>query len=309
MTIQSLSQISSIPPERFSSGIAYMDELLGGGIIAGSTILFAGLPGSGKSTCLIQLAYEVAQGTGKRVLYVAGEESKGQIKMRAERLAVDSDKIFLTNEPLVEDIIMAISEIKPELIIVDSVQTLHSSSMRTAPGTPSQIRYGLMTLCEIAQSKGITIIFVGHSTKGGYIAGLQTFQHMVDVTLYLGINEDNTRFLQVHKNRFGATGVTQSLYMSEYGIFDYPEEEKPFGAVKHITLTPEKVAKNLEGSLARPFVLMALEWLKQEAKKYPEMTNVGTTTLTSAQINKITGSRPVWKLVVNWAIKQIEDKS
>ena len=305
MTIQTLNQISSIPPERFSSGFAYMDELLGGGIIAGSTILFAGLPGAGKSSLLLQVSYEVAQGADKRVLYVAGEESKRQIKGRAERLAVNSDKIFLTNEPLVEDILTAIDETQPNLIIIDSVQMLHSNSMRTSPGTPSQIRYGLMTLCEVAQTKGITIVFVGHSTKGGYIAGLQTFQHMVDVTLYLGINEDNTRFLQVHKNRFGATGVTKSLYMSEYGIFDYPEEEKPFGAIKHITLTPEDIARKLEGSSARPFVLMILEWLKQEARKYPEMTNNGTTTLTSTQMEKLTENHPIWKPITKWAIKQI----
>lgn len=221
-----LNEIEAPEQERLITKLSYIDDTLGGGITKGSSILFAGLPGAGKSTLLMQLSDELSNGMGKKVLYISGEESVEQVKRRAERLGVNSSRVYLTQGVKVEGVIKQIRDISPDLVIIDSLQMLHSSYTNTAPGTPSQIRYALMTLCELAKNEGITIIFIGHSTKAGYISGLQTYQHMVDVVLFLGVNEDHTRFAEVIKNRYGATGRSKPLYMTPFGVADNPKGPK-----------------------------------------------------------------------------------
>jgi len=304
LKIYPLNEISPIPPERFSTGIYYFDNLLGGGIVAGSTMIVAGLPGSGKSTMFTQLSYQLAESAHKIVLYIAGEENKEQIKMRAERLAVNSGIIFLDEEVEIEKIIEAIDKVVPDVVIVDSMQMIYSNTLKPAPGSPSQMKYGLMTLCKIAKQRNIAIIFIGHATKGGYIAGLQTFQHMVDVVLFLGVNEDYTRFIKVNKNRFGESGISQNLYMSKYGLFDQCGIEKPFGeqtSNKETMLTESEVKKMTEGSLARPVILASVGWLKDQANLCS-----GTTNLTSENIDKLTEGHPIWKPLVKYSMKWLE---
>jgi len=308
MNIYPLNQIASKPPEKFTTGIDYFDKVLDGGLVKSSTTLMAGMSGAGKSSLLTQVSYGIAE-NGNRVLYIAGEESKEQIKMRTDRLAINSNLIFLYEEVEVSKVIEAIKEINPELVIIDSMQMLYSNTIKTAPATPTQMRYGLMTLCKLAKDDDLTIIFVGHSTKGGYVAGLQSFQHMVDVVLYLGINDDDTRFIKVNKNRFGQTGITTNLYMSKYGLFDTNDVIVPFGEIKKDRIfSLEEINKITEGQLIKPVIVASYKWLKKEAITNPNVNICnGTATLTSGKIKAITEGHLVWGKVVdysmNWLLK------
>ena len=265
--IYPLNQISSDPPPRFKTGIEGLDKVLGGGLVKGANILVAGTPGSGKSTLLIQLAYQLSAGENKRVLYVAGEENKEQLKMRAVRLGIDSGKILLMEDTEVEHIIEAKTDLAPDLVIIDSLQTLFSKSLRTTPGSSSQIKNGLLTLCALAKKTGTTFVFIGHSTKGGFIAGLLTLQHMVDVTLYLGVNDDDTRFLRANKNRFGTIDFIWQTYMTEYGLANDLSAVQPDGYSKTITLTNSEIENLIEGhAIWGPIVSASIDWLKRQAE-------------------------------------------
>src|SRR3990167_1144966 len=249
-----LNKIPPIPPQRFLSGYVGFDHLLGGGIVKGSALLIAGTPGSGKSTILMQLAFNWATLANQKVLYVAGEENRQQIKMRAVRLGIDSSKILLYENTEVEAVIEKEEELKPDIIIVDSLQTLYSKALKTQIGSPTQIRNGLFTLIGLAKSKQVTIIFIGHSTKGGYIGGLQTYQHMVDVVLYLDIDEvDHSRTLIAKKNRFGSIDFVWTLEMTENGlvdpehpfVFTQPEiqEQTTTSTSRNVNLTEDQVER------------------------------------------------------------------
>ncbi len=265
MEISTLNKISAENQTRYSTGINYLDTILGGGLVTGETILFAGLPGAGKSTFLLQMAYHLSVAKQKRVLYINGEESKESIKSRANRLCIDSNKIFLYDETKVEEIIKATNMVAPDIIIVDSIQMLSSTSLRTASGTPSQTRMSLLLLCALAKKKNITIFFVGHSTKGGYIAGLQTLQHMVDAVFFLGVNDDMTRSLKTSKNRYGETLITQDLYMTKYGLTDNPYQNKPDSIIQNIPYTEKQIKVAIEGTFMKPLVLASITWLKEKS--------------------------------------------
>ena len=283
-----LNKISPIPPQRFLSGYVGFDQLMGGGIVKGSALLIAGTPGSGKSTALMQLAFNWATLANQKVLYIAGEENKEQIKMRAVRLGVDSSKILLYENTEVEAIIEKEEELKPDIIIVDSLQTLYSKTLKTQIGSPTQIRNGLFTLIGLAKSKQITIVFIGHSTKGGYIGGLQTYQHMVDVTLYLDIDDiDHSRTLVSKKNRFGSIDFVWELEMTENGLID-PEhpfvftqpvaegEPRPNGREsitttstnRNVNLTEDQVERIIADHPVWGFMVRAsMNFLKKEVQK------------------------------------------
>lgn len=259
--VQPLSQISSTPPICYPTGLPELDSVLGGGLVRGSTVLTAGVPGAGKSTLLLQLANHIANSLNKRVLYLAGEESSKQIKMRAERLKINSSLILLMEKPEVEEVIRVINEAEPEVLIIDSLQMMYSDTSKSAPGTPTQMKYSLLTVSRIARQKEITVIFIGHATKGGYIAGLQTLQHMVDVVLFLRKNEDDSRTLEVHKNRFGETANTWDTEMTSVGLVTRPVVSEANG-VKNINLTSEQF-NNLTSRhpFWKPLVKASLEWL------------------------------------------------
>ena len=304
-TITPLNQILPIPPIRYQTGLTYFDDVLGGGLVEGSTLIISGSPGCGKSTMMVQVAYKLSERkldfqNNLKVLYIAGEENKKQIKMRTERLAINSSNIFLDEDIQVEKVIVAIEETDPKIVVVDSLQMLYTDTLKTPPSSPTQMRFCLQTLCRLAKQKGITIIFVGHSTKSGYIAGLQSLQHTVDCVLWLSLNEDNTRTFQAKKNRFGSIEPTYTLYMNEFGLFEYPEEKIPFGQIKEINLTETEIHEIARKSGRGFLIHFSLAWLKEQAKKEADfnLAQNKTFTLTSHHINSILQKHPLMSLIV-----------
>lgn len=206
-----LDAIGAEQGARHSSGIDELDRVLGGGFVAGSLVLVGGDPGIGKSTLLLQVS--AAQTFGGKVLYVSGEESPQQIKLRAERLGVSGRGILLLPEICLERVAESLVRLRPALCIVDSVQTLYSEELQAAPGSVSQVREVTAGLLRIAKQLGVCIVLVGHVTKDGAIAGPRVLEHMVDCVLYFeGEQHNSLRILRAVKNRFGAT--------NELGIFE-----------------------------------------------------------------------------------------
>jgi DNA repair protein RadA/Sms len=193
-----------------------LNRVLGGGVVDGSLVLIGGDPGIGKSTLLLQLSGQLAE-TQRKVLYVSGEESASQIKMRAERLKVNSERFYLYPETDMSSVRAVIEELHPEYVIIDSVQTMQEPDIESAVGSVSQIREITAELMQIAKTNNITIFIVGHVTKGGAIAGPKILEHMVDTVLYFEGDLHHTyRILRAVKNRFGST--------NELGIFEMREE-------------------------------------------------------------------------------------
>ena len=194
------------------------DLVLGGGIVEGSLVLIGGAPGVGKSTLLLKIAGNIAK-SGHRVLYVSGEESKGQIKLRANRLNANYDSIFLLSEIVLENILSTIEANSYEVVIIDSIQTLYSSVLSSAPGSVSQVREITFHLMRIAKEKKIAIFIIGHITKEGSIAGPRVLEHMVDTVLYFDSNlSKDIRMLRAFKNRFGSTNEIAIFEMAEEGL-------------------------------------------------------------------------------------------
>ncbi len=206
-----LCEIELSDEERVSTGISELDRVLGGGIVKGSMILVGGDPGIGKSTLLLQMCETV--NCKSTILYASGEESQKQIKLRADRLNVKNQKLLLLAETNLTSITSYIDEAKPDLLIIDSVQTVYCPEVDSAPGSVSQVREVTMRLMEIAKGKGISVFLVGHITKDGNIAGPKILEHMVDCVLYFeGESHHFHRILRGVKNRFGST--------NEIGVFE-----------------------------------------------------------------------------------------
>jgi len=209
---QPITEITQTKVTRFSSLDIELDMVLGGGIVPGSLTLIGGSPGVGKSTLLLKIGGNVAS-SGKNVLYVSGEESPGQIKIRSDRLDANSEKLFLLSEIRLEQVLVELSQRNYELIIIDSIQTLYSEKITSAPGSVSQVREITFELMRLAKEKNIAVLIIGHITKDGSIAGPRVLEHMVDVVLYFeGDASKELRILRGFKNRFGST--------SEIGIFE-----------------------------------------------------------------------------------------
>jgi DNA repair protein RadA/Sms len=212
---QQLNAISGEKLIRQPSGIGEVDRVLGGGIVPGSVLLLGGDPGIGKSTLLLQLASKLAQ----PVLYVSGEESPEQIKLRAERLGVNSPDISLLAATNVEVIQATLERTKPKLLIIDSIQTMYDPAFPSTPGSLVQVRETAIRIQQSAKRLGIPVVLVGHMTKEGTVAGPRTLEHLVDVVLYLeGEPEHELRVLRAAKNRFGDASETGLLAMGEKGL-------------------------------------------------------------------------------------------
>ena len=211
-----LNEIEAGVEDRMSCGIGELDRVLGGGIVRGSLMLLGGDPGIGKSTLLLQVCRNLSN-LGHYALYVSGEESPRQIKMRAERLKVKTEKLKILSETSLDDIVDIISREKPELVIIDSIQTMYSEGVGAAPGSVSQIRETTAVLLRIAKDLGISIFIIGHVTKEGAVAGPRVLEHMVDTVLYFeGDSKGSYRILRGVKNRFGST--------DEIGVFEMDGE-------------------------------------------------------------------------------------
>jgi len=212
----SYAEIESQDDARTSSGIEEFDRVLGGGIVAGSLVLIGGSPGIGKSTIVIQMADKLSQSNAK-VLYVSGEESERQIKMRGERLGLNAENLFLLPETNLENILAETERLNPHFVIVDSIQTVFSEKIESAPGSVSQVREVAGQFMMFAKQTATPVFLVGHVTKEGSIAGPKTLEHIVDTVLYFeGDRHHNHRIIRATKNRFGAA--------NEIGIFEMTNE-------------------------------------------------------------------------------------
>lgn len=232
----SYSAIESQDEARVSSGIDEFDRVLGGGIVAGSLVLIGGAPGIGKSTIVIQMADKLGR-NGTRVLYVSGEESERQIKMRGERLGVAADNLFLLPETNLQSILIETDKLRPNFIIVDSIQTVFSEKIESAPGSVSQVRDVAGQFMMFAKQTGTPVFLTGHVTKEGSIAGPKTLEHIVDTVLYFeGDRHHNHRIIRATKNRFGAANEIGVFEMTNTGLIPVgnPSElflqERPEGA-------------------------------------------------------------------------------
>lgn len=230
-----LAQISMEKEERIYTGIKELDRVLGGGIVAGSLVLVGGDPGIGKSTLLLQVCRNLAE--SKKVLYISGEESLKQIKLRADRLGTFTDNLLLLCETNLNNIRTAIERVKPDVAVIDSIQTMYNEEVSSAPGSVSQVRETTGILMQIAKGMGISIFIVGHVTKEGVVAGPRVLEHMVDTVLYFeGDRHAAYRILRGVKNRFGSTNEIGVFEMRESGLeevenpSEYMLNGKPKGA-------------------------------------------------------------------------------
>ena len=215
--IQSLSEISLQETPRFTSGFKELDRVLGGGIVPGSAILIGGHPGAGKSTLLLQVMCELAK--NMTALYVTGEESLQQVAMRANRLNLPTDKLNMLSETSVEQICNLADQLKPQIIVVDSIQVMHLSDIQSSPGSVAQVRECASFLTRYAKTRQVAIIMVGHVTKDGTLAGPKVLEHAIDCSLLLeGEADSRFRTLRSHKNRFGAVNELGVFGMTEQGL-------------------------------------------------------------------------------------------
>ena len=206
-----LTEIDTDKEIRFSTGMGELDRVLGGGAVKGSLVLVGGAPGIGKSTLMLQICQSLCRFS--KVLYVSGEESVSQLKMRAKRLGVQSDQLFVLSETALEDVLASVEAEKPDVLIVDSIQTLCSHDMDSAPGSIAQVKECTMALMQLAKGQDITVFVIGHINKEGSIAGPKVLEHMVDCVLsFEGDQHMTYRILRAAKNRFGAT--------NEIGVFE-----------------------------------------------------------------------------------------
>jgi DNA repair protein RadA/Sms len=215
--VMSLADIEAIDVPRFGTGIEEFDRVLGGGLVAGGVVLIGGDPGIGKSTLLLQALANLSR--VKRVLYVSGEESGAQIALRAKRLAVDARELMLQAEIQLEKILATLAEHKPQVAVIDSIQTVYSDALTSAPGSVAQVRECAAQLTRFAKQNGVTIIMVGHVTKEGALAGPRVLEHIVDTVLYFeGDTHSSFRLVRAIKNRFGAVNELGVFAMSDKGL-------------------------------------------------------------------------------------------
>ena len=220
-TPQKLTQVDTDTEIRFSTGMGELDRVLGGGAVAGSLVLVGGAPGIGKSTLLLQICDSLC--AGRSVLYVSGEESERQLKLRAQRLGVSPDQLYILSETRLSDVLAAVAEIKPDILIVDSIQTLYNEENDSSPGSISQVKDCTMSMMQLSKAEGLTVFVVGHINKDGNIAGPKVLEHMVDCVLYFeGDQNSSYRLLRAAKNRFGSTNEIGVFEMMDKGLVEVP---------------------------------------------------------------------------------------
>ncbi|RSZ59664.1 DNA repair protein RadA [Massilia atriviolacea] len=215
--VLSLADIEAVDVPRFGTGIEEFDRVLGGGLVSGGVVLIGGDPGIGKSTLLLQALANISH--AKSTLYVSGEESGAQIALRARRLGVDGKQLKLQAEIQLEKILGTLADLKPEVAVIDSIQTVYSDALTSAPGSVAQVRECAAQLTRVAKQTGVTIILVGHVTKEGALAGPRVLEHIVDTVLYFeGDTQSSFRLVRAIKNRFGAVNELGVFAMTEKGL-------------------------------------------------------------------------------------------
>lgn len=234
-TPQKLSEVATDAELRFKTGMGELDRVLGGGAVEGSLVLVSGAPGIGKSTLLLQICKSLC--AENKVLYVSGEESEKQLKLRAQRLHVTPDDLYILSETRLDDILESANELNPDILIIDSIQTLYNESSDSSPGSVSQVKDCTMALMQYSKTRSVTVFVVGHINKDGNIAGPKVLEHMVDcVLIFEGDTNTSYRLLRAAKNRFGSTNEVGVFEMMDNGLKEVPNpsqmllEGRPEGA-------------------------------------------------------------------------------
>jgi len=270
--VKLLAEVSATEGDRHRCGIGELDRVLGGGVVPGSLSLIGGDPGIGKSTLLLQVLGKLAG--GKKALYVTAEESDRQVKLRAERLGVSTENLFLLPETSLEAILERVRDLDPDFLVIDSIQTIFTAALESAPGSVSQVRECAGRLMQLAKGEGVTTFLVGHVTKDGAIAGPRMLEHMVDTVLYFeGDGGHPYRILRAVKNRFGSTNEIGVFAMRQTGLEEVPNPSELFLAERPEDAIGSVVVPSLEGS--RP-ILVELQALVSGASfGTPRRTTMG----------------------------------
>lgn len=268
---QSLQEISSSEYPRIPLNDTELDRVLGGGLVPGSLILFGGEPGIGKSTLLLQLAVRLA---GKRVLYVSGEESDQQIKMRADRIGIKNNTCFILTETNIQNIFKQAEEIQPEMLVIDSIQTLYSSQIESSPGSISQVRECTAQLLRYAKQSNVPVFLIGHITKEGSLAGPKVLEHMVDAVLqFEGDRNHVYRLLRSIKNRFGSTNELGIYEMLSDGLKQVENPSEILITNGEQNLSGVSIGATMEGM--RPMLIEVQALVSTAAYGTPQRSSTG----------------------------------
>jgi DNA repair protein RadA/Sms len=269
-----LAEIETEGLERLPLPQKEFARVLGGGVVPGSLILVGGDPGIGKSTLLLQTAVTMAEATGRPVLYVSGEESARQIKMRADRLAIHTDDLFVVTETDLGAILHHAERVGPAMMVVDSIQTVTSEDLTSAAGSISQVRQAASQFQWWAKAEGVAVFLVGHVTKAGAIAGPKVLEHIVDTVLYLEGDRFHTyRLLRSVKNRFGATSEVGVFEMQERGMVEVPNPSEAFLAERMVNAPGSAIAVTMEGT--RPLLVEIQALASHSSFGHPRRTANG----------------------------------
>ncbi len=290
---QRLRDVTSDAGERFFVPVEEFSRVLGGGLVPGSIILLGGDPGIGKSTILLQLSAVLANEIGA-VLYVSGEESTQQIKMRADRLGLEAEDLYLLAETNLGNIFEQVTRLDPAILVVDSIQTTYTDTLESSPGNVSQVRECASRLQALAKSTGLTVFLIGHVTKEGAIAGPRVLEHIVDTVLYLeGDPFQAFRLLRSVKNRFGATSEVGVFEMSSLGMVEVPNPSEAFLAERVVNAPGSAIAVTMEGT--RPLLVEMQALTSPTAfgnpRRTPNGVDMNRLLLISAVLSKRMGLR------------------
>ena len=267
-----IDDLSAEEELRFQTGMGELDRVLGGGAVKGSLVLVGGAPGIGKSTLMLQICGQLCE--QNKVLYVSGEESPHQLKMRAKRLNVSSDKLFVLSETILGDVLESVNEEQPDVLIIDSIQTLCNESLDSPAGSVSQVKDCTMALMQLAKGQGITVFVIGHVNKEGSIAGPKVLEHMVDCVLYFEGDQHMTyRILRAAKNRFGATNEIGVFEMRNEGLVEVPNPSEMLLSGRPEDAPGTCVTCVMEG--ARPVLAEIQALLAPAAQNVPRRTSNG----------------------------------
>lgn len=267
-----ISEVETTDELRFHTGLSELDRVLGGGAVRGSLVLVGGAPGIGKSTLMLQICGQLCHFA--KVLYVSGEESERQIKLRAERLDVHDDNLYLLTETDMGSMIESVLEMRPDVLIVDSIQTMYNSDLTTAPGSIGQVKDCTMALMQLAKGQNITVFVIGHVNKEGSIAGPKVLEHMVDCVLYFeGESHMSYRILHAAKNRFGATNEIGVFEMEDGGLSQVPNPSELLLSGRPVDAPGTCVACIMEG--ARPVLAEIQALLAPSGFGNPRRTSNG----------------------------------
>ena len=267
-----LGQVDTDSEIRFSTGMGELDRVLGGGAVAGSLVLVGGAPGIGKSTLLLQICQSLC--AGRTVLYISGEESERQLKLRAQRLGVDSPNLLVYSETHLGAVLQAVDQVKPDVLIADSIQTLYNEDNESSPGSISQVKDCTMALMQLSKAQGITVFVVGHINKEGSIAGPKVLEHMVDCVLYFeGDRNTSYRLLRAAKNRFGSTNEIGVFEMEDKGLTEVPNPSEMLLAGRPLSAPGTCVACAMEGT--RPVLAEVQALVTRTTFNVPRRAAVG----------------------------------